>query len=179
MEVETVTREKVIGWIKDWAKKNGNLAHIEKVQGLNGGWEKWAQVELALYINSDDVPGVLAIREQPVYKDNSWHVDLLINPNDTALDQTILLELKCLNRYLNVPKPDDLLTKIWADVERNSQRKTEWANSPLLAVALGHGKAMWDVAKSKFMENPLVSPGKTTLLVIDEATEFWGITYSP
>jgi hypothetical protein len=83
-------RDEVLEGLKAWALARG-IQGLTLVSPLTGGYEAWFQADFGGYINSVK-PGDVA-REQPVYKNTSERVDLLINPT-SDYDKQILIEVK-------------------------------------------------------------------------------------
>ncbi|MGJ5132056.1 hypothetical protein [Bradyrhizobium oligotrophicum] len=74
-----------------WANDRG-IAGLQLVTALeDGGYEAWMQADLAGYLNVG-YKGQVA-REQSVYNQESWRVDLLLNPASLTQHQ-ILVEMK-------------------------------------------------------------------------------------
>lgn len=119
---------------------------IEMVKKLNGGWEGWAQVELALFINAEpEQPiGGPVIREVPAYQNNHWKADLSIGvkaPSKTGW----IVELKCFNQYYDLEDPKNHFEKnLKGDVEKAKNRKGNFKDEGYLVVGIIYGK---DVAK--------------------------------
>ncbi|WP_372784960.1 hypothetical protein [Phenylobacterium sp.] len=81
-------RDQVIGWVHE------NTDRIRVVWPLAGGWEAWAQAEIAGHINRH-VAEAFIDREPPVYLDGS-RADLLINnPFQNDASELIVVEMKC------------------------------------------------------------------------------------
>lgn len=75
-----------------WADANVN--RIRTVWPLKGGWEAWAQGEIAGFINAE-VGEVWMDREAYVYPDRS-RADFLINdPFQNPTENLIVVEMKC------------------------------------------------------------------------------------
>ncbi|MGB1586890.1 MAG: hypothetical protein ACPHID_07595 [Thermoplasmatota archaeon] len=70
-------------------KRSGDIA---RVWPLNGGWEAWAQAEIAAWLLYADHANE-TLREQRVYA-NDQRADLLVNPTSNGADM-IVIELKC------------------------------------------------------------------------------------
>lgn len=89
---------------------DAKASDIEAAYALKGGWEGWAQVELALYLKGK-CKGCIVEREQAVYTAKGqaagWDAttgkalaDLVIAPaagKAMDLDNTAIIELKCRN----------------------------------------------------------------------------------
>jgi hypothetical protein len=81
----------VIDLIHRWAKDN--MARIHRAWGLEGGWEGWAQVELALFLKDQHAPEDFLIqRECKGFKDSNDKIDICIV---SAVQHSIFIELKC------------------------------------------------------------------------------------
>ncbi|KAJ9610470.1 hypothetical protein H2200_005247 [Cladophialophora chaetospira] len=89
-------RELVLGWATDHVRK------IDAAYGQRGGWEKWAQVEIATML-ADHISNLMAsdanapihtvTREVPAY-----YVDIVISAtdrNDSSRQDFLIVELKC------------------------------------------------------------------------------------
>jgi hypothetical protein len=78
--------------VQGWADANVN--RIRNVWPLQGGWEAWAQAEIAGFVNAA-APDTWILREARVYPDNS-RADFLINdPFQNPATDEIVVEMKC------------------------------------------------------------------------------------
>jgi len=78
--------------VSQWAA--ANVERIRLVWPLAGGWEAWAQAEIAGYINAN-VEDSWIEREARVYPDGG-RADLLVNnPFENPAADEIVVELKC------------------------------------------------------------------------------------
>lgn len=78
--------------VQGWA--DANVGRIRNVWPLAGGWEAWAQAEIAGFVNAS-APEVWLMREPRVYPDNS-RADFLINdPFQNPATDEIVVEMKC------------------------------------------------------------------------------------
>lgn len=78
--------------VQAWA--GANVARIRNVWPLQGGWEAWAQAEIAAFVNADDRPTWI-MREPRVYPDNA-RADFLVNdPFQNEATDEIVVEMKC------------------------------------------------------------------------------------
>ncbi|NBB17292.1 hypothetical protein GVN21_18165 [Caulobacter sp. SLTY] len=78
--------------VEQWARES--LPAIGRVWPLRGGWEEWAQAEIAGYINSID-PSYSVEREVYLFGDDR-KADLLINQGASQwAPDWIVVELKC------------------------------------------------------------------------------------
>ncbi|WP_333895672.1 hypothetical protein [Brevundimonas aurantiaca] len=78
--------------VQGWADANVN--RIRTVWPLNGGWEAWAQAEIAGFINAS-APDAWVMREPRVYPDNSRADFLINNPFQNPAENEIVVEMKC------------------------------------------------------------------------------------
>lgn len=87
-----MTDSEFLDFVYKWA--SGNLANLGRVWPLEGGWEAWAQAEIAAYINGVD-PTYSVEREALAYGDGR-RADLLLNKGASLQSQDwIVVELKC------------------------------------------------------------------------------------
>ena len=78
--------------VQGWA--NANVNRISTVWPLNGGWEAWAQAEIAACVNAS-APEAWIMREPRAYPDNT-RADFLVNdPFLNAPADEIVVEMKC------------------------------------------------------------------------------------
>ncbi|MFN7112212.1 MAG: hypothetical protein ACK4M2_11295 [Brevundimonas sp.] len=78
--------------VQAWA--GANVPRIRNVWPLQGGWEAWAQAEIAAFVNADDRPTWI-MRESRAYPDNS-RADFLVNdPFQNEATDEIVVEMKC------------------------------------------------------------------------------------
>lgn len=78
--------------VTEWA--NANVDRIGMVWPLDGGWEAWAQAEIAGYINAR-APETWVRREVRVYS-NGGRCDFLVNdPFTNDNTDEIVVEMKC------------------------------------------------------------------------------------
>lgn len=75
---------------------NAKSSDIEAAYSLKGGWEGWAQVELALYLQKV-LSGSTIEREMAVYAGNTQLADLVITGETINPENTAIIELKCRN----------------------------------------------------------------------------------
>ena len=87
-----LTVDEFVQVVEQWAK--ASLPAIGRVWPLRGGWEEWAQAEIAAYINAID-PSYSVEREADTYGDRR-RADLLINQGASQWAQEwIVVEMKC------------------------------------------------------------------------------------
>ncbi|KIK65913.1 hypothetical protein GYMLUDRAFT_239592 [Collybiopsis luxurians FD-317 M1] len=105
--------------IKTWAEKN--IIKIQTAQALKGGWEGWAQVELALYLNSQ--PHQKADREG-AYEGSGQRWDLRTQPTKTGdtARTTNFIELKCQRSSETIAS---LVTRVQKDVNKMTDGQFE------------------------------------------------------
>ena len=126
----------ILDWIKGWVEEN--TERIEKACVVNGGWEHWAQTELAIYINSLD--GIRVFRERYPYE----RFDLRIySPLGLAL-----VGLKCHQSNNKQTFGDsqfsteqifgclDFVNSMWEDVEKVKSMDDELKDCPFIVVGL-------------------------------------------
>lgn len=78
--------------VQGWA--DANVDRISAVWPLSGGWEAWAQAEIAAFINAA-APDAWIQREPRVYPDNT-RADFLVNdPFQNPATDEIVVEMKC------------------------------------------------------------------------------------
>lgn len=78
--------------VQAWA--DANVDRIRNVWPLAGGWEAWAQAEIAAFANADDRL-IWIMREPRVYPDSS-RADFLVNdPFQNPATDEIVVEMKC------------------------------------------------------------------------------------
>lgn len=88
----TLTVPNFLQLVHGWA--NENVERIRHVWPLAGGWEAWAQAEIAGYINARH-PQTYIVREPMVYLDDS-RADFLVNdPAQNVMADEIVVEMKC------------------------------------------------------------------------------------
>ncbi|MFN4176532.1 hypothetical protein [Phenylobacterium sp.] len=88
-----LTANDFLGAVFAWA--NANVERIAVVWPLAGGWEAWAQAEIAGYINATQ-PAAFVEREAHVYADPGLTADFLVNnPELNDPSDEIVVELKC------------------------------------------------------------------------------------
>lgn len=94
--------------IYNWAKSSRTHKAIEVIQNFDGGWETWAQVEIALWFAKyQDGPGTRTVlqREENVYGASGQKADFVVTTSITNLgnptDLRDIVELKCLNNPNN------------------------------------------------------------------------------
>lgn len=81
-----------VALVTEWA--NANVDRIGTVWPLDGGWEAWAQAEIAGYINAR-APDTWLRREVRVYS-NGGRCDFLVNdPFTNDNRDEIVVEMKC------------------------------------------------------------------------------------
>jgi hypothetical protein len=81
-----------LGFVQGWA--DANVARIRTVWPLSGGWEAWAQAEIAASINAA-APDAWIQREPRVYPDNTRADFLVNNPTVDLPADEIVVEMKC------------------------------------------------------------------------------------
>lgn len=87
--------------VVDWLNSQDNLA---TAQSLEGGWEIWAQVQIALLMKKYGNEGVALREKRNIYLKENSRVDLYVeqpknNPNKTP---DIGVELKCRTKGENI-----------------------------------------------------------------------------
>ncbi|NJA06523.1 hypothetical protein HC024_12450 [Methylococcaceae bacterium WWC4] len=125
----------IVGWIEGWIVKKSRkikTAMLEK-----GGWEWWAQVELAPILRT--LPGDPTVqREQPIYNTPKSAVDFLI----TKGQQHICIELKCESLFKSSEQGRQTVEhtfykEVNDDIYKlTTDRKAEFSNQPCMVVAL-------------------------------------------
>lgn len=87
-----LTIDQFFGYVFAWA--DTNVPNIRRVWPLQGGWEAWAQAEIAGYINEIDASTSI-IREARVYNEGR-RADFLLNQATTnQYSQQVVVEMKC------------------------------------------------------------------------------------
>ena len=101
-EDETPVHGMVFNAIMDWGDDKSNRQKIDEMWQRKGGWEGWAQVELAALFNAD--------REEHVYADpqgaSPRAADFIINFENDNMDyanlldrENVVIELKCESEH--------------------------------------------------------------------------------
>ena len=135
---ESVIPSNVFEWIKGWAAEKS--PKIKKVYKFNGGWEKWAQIDMALYMNDLLNTRSISLREVNAYTNERSKADLFLRPFDD-LDPGLLVELKCYNQYLDLASASrDFVNGVMKDVEKRTTIKDAWKELWYMAVGVGVGK---------------------------------------
>lgn len=111
--------------IGQWGKQN--QARLVKAFGTKGGWEVWAQIDLALFL-SQKFPDMELEREQTVYTDSKKRADLVLKHKASGRKQ--LIELK-----VELNATNDLLTRFQSDIAK-IQTTTKEVYSQAYAVAI-------------------------------------------
>ncbi|MDG9670896.1 hypothetical protein ONV78_24365 [Hahella sp. CR1] len=87
-----ITEKQIFGWAQGWAKNKGEEIVRNFMQ--KGGWEGWAQVELANVFQTLPGDGVVNVeREVHAYQNARQAVDIKIT--DVNQQKSFLVELKC------------------------------------------------------------------------------------
>jgi hypothetical protein len=109
-----ISYNELLNAIGQWANNKAN--DFQYYWPLKGGWESWAQAEIAAFIlNADSTSDIE--REQHVYTNNSLSTDILVNANITANQQQILVvEMKCESLYQQIRDRNAFLNGIDADI---------------------------------------------------------------
>lgn len=123
----------ILDWIKGWAREN--TERIEKACVVNGGWEEWAQTELAIYI--DNLDGNRVFRERYPYD----RPDLRIHsPLGSAL-----VGLKCHQFGSEETVHDRIFVEsMWEDVEKVISMDGSLKDCPFVVVGLIRGRESKD-----------------------------------
>lgn len=111
-----LTLDQFLAYVVEWA--NQNVASMKRLWPLPGGWEAWAQAEIAGYIN--DVDASTSIQREARVYDNGKRADFLLNPGTTLQPaQQIVVEMKCeslLNRTAYITGLNKDVTKLQNDL---------------------------------------------------------------
>ncbi|KAJ3992277.1 hypothetical protein F5050DRAFT_960625 [Lentinula boryana] len=141
--MSVVDKNPMMESIVEWANLNGT--RLEKAYNQKGGWEGWAQVELASYLEQVfGGEGVATVtREDNVYNGNDQRSDLLITtqkPNGTSF--TNMFELKCESSA----NSGNFRTKVRADCTKiaNGVWNANYAPCEAWIIAIGVTKTVGD-----------------------------------
>jgi len=132
------------------AALDAKASEIEAAYALKGGWEGWAQVELAIYLKGK-CKGCTIEREMAVYAHNSKLLaDLVITPaagQAMDLDNTAIIELKCRN-----VRHQDFVQKVETDLAKIDNELVapyDKVHGVIKVVAIGTGNADENAAFDK------------------------------
>ena len=105
--------------ITQWVFDNDNNGKIRRAHDLDGGWEVWAKVELAMHIKRKYKPSQL-LREQKIYNDigarKRRQVDLVMTSDDSIfVPERQVLELKCQTKDETLTS---FATRVLADAKK-------------------------------------------------------------
>ncbi|WYZ45728.1 hypothetical protein EsH8_VIII_001044 [Colletotrichum jinshuiense] len=121
--LSTIPEYGTILWdIIDWGCHRNNISRFEAACHQPGGWEGWAQYEIASWIDKLHYKGAnntgpQAEREVPIYRNNSlYRADIGIKDDGSCFlkEETVIVELKC-ESWNNFSK---LKANVKADVEK-------------------------------------------------------------
>lgn len=126
-----LTANDFLGAVFAWA--NANVGRIAVVWPLNGGWEAWAQAEIAGYINATN-PGAFVEREVHAYAEPGLTADFLVNnPELNDPRDELVVELKC-ESFRNWK---NFVTGLELDVYKlNGQMRTELRGCQKISLGL-------------------------------------------
>ena len=112
-----LTLDQFLTFVLEWAQQS--VQNIRRVWPLPGGWEAWAQAEIAAYINEIDASTSIQ-REARVYPGQK-RADFLLNVGTTLqLPQQVVVEMKCEslnNRAAFIPGINKDVTKLQNELE--------------------------------------------------------------
>ncbi|NPU10098.1 hypothetical protein HL667_01075 [Bradyrhizobium sp. 83012] len=143
-----------------WANDRG-IAGLQLVTALDdGGYEAWLQADLAGYLKAK-YKGQVA-REQSVYRQESWRVDLLLNP-ELLTKYQILVEIKAQTAKQSAPT---FMSEVEKDLKKLDEgRRNIYVNSGafMLAVTIeksaDDGMAGWKPDDVNYIFNRVLSVG--------------------
>ncbi|KAJ4017762.1 hypothetical protein NW752_001670 [Fusarium irregulare] len=146
--------EPVIQKIADWAAAKPLL----RIYAQKGGWEKYAQVELAMYLQ--DKLGGDPTREVPVFKDDKELADILYKPLN---EPKYFIELKCQSSLQDSRNVDSFANRILDDMIKCDYggRAPGYENTPALAIGIGVDPAGVDQAIKIFSKPTFAYASKT------------------
>ena len=92
---DIVDKNPIIAKIVEWGNIPENAAKIQRAYEFRGGWEPWAQVELAIYLQDQFGKAEVDItREDGVYE-NKKISDILFHTKPGGKNFYNMIELKC------------------------------------------------------------------------------------
>lgn len=147
--------------IRLWIQNPANFAHIMQAQGLQGGWEVWAQVELAFHLINRWVASHTILREQRVYNTNNildlWCTALTPGAPPANVNRNRGIELKCRSfRETSAT----FVNRVVADMDLIMDPPRD-ANCPCALYALAFSTNLpdlqgWDAAPKTVWYHPVV-----------------------
>ncbi|KAF5721152.1 hypothetical protein FGLOB1_360 [Fusarium globosum] len=147
--------EPLIQKIADWAAAKP----LQRIYTQKGGWEGYAQVELAMYLQ--DQLGGDPTREVQVYKDGEL-ADILYTPLN---EPGYFIELKCQSLLQDSDNLDSFANRILSDMIKCdpalTARAAGYENMPALAIGIGVDAAGVDRAIELF-SNPVFAYASKT-----------------
>jgi hypothetical protein len=126
----------IVGWIQAWliSKKD----YFPDVYLDKGGWEGWAQTEIATFLKTHELPGSPSIhREHGIFNDSKSAVDFCI----VQQEKVFCIEIKCESLFQSskqgrVNSDHRFYEEVEADIWKLSMnRKTELAKQPAMIIA--------------------------------------------
>ncbi|MGH1377033.1 MAG: hypothetical protein ACRBCK_11875 [Alphaproteobacteria bacterium] len=145
--------------LEEWLRNH----HLEVWNSFcqKGGWEGWAQVNfMSHFVHKLDV---ITQREIPIYNDNSWAVDFIVNYNSLPLENEIHWELKCESVFQSgrdgrVHSDNKINEKVLHDIDKlRNYRSGNYTSGQALVTAIVFspeayksvanidGMQMWDI----------------------------------
>lgn len=159
-------RPNVLEEVDEWCR--GRSADLEPIYQLAGGWEAWAQVELALYF----VPKATRVeREVKVYADNVSRADIVLYH---AGDIAQIVEFKCHSQVQDSAATNNFARRVESDITKYNTRplKPEYANAEYYVFGISCNTTVRNATEAYFRQ-----PGKPRVLWEDVTADiclfFW------
>ncbi|KAG8424861.1 hypothetical protein J3458_001619 [Metarhizium acridum] len=112
------TRDTPVAFVKKWIQQQTKLILPPQ---WNGGWERWAQGQIALLMEGQD--GYQVWTEQNIYLDHpNWAVDLEFRRPPGVAGVRKFLELKCYSE-VNNDSASKFIDRVLQDFKKVSQQK--------------------------------------------------------
>lgn len=125
----------VLSILYAWATEN--YTKINNIYLHRGGWEAWAQTELAYYLTTR-YPAINTFREEHVYVDRRQKADLLLLPIDRSQDpEAIIVELKAQSMIADSSSPTAFCKRMLEDIEKLDGDKVAATYLPAKVFAIG------------------------------------------
>ena len=159
--------------IRNWAQDN--VDKISRAYALKGGWEGWAQVEIALLLEDHlahlgrglNIESMTASREVAVYQNPRQFADLVIGVHHGRAQDHIIVELKCESQF----NATNFITGIMNDLAKIEDGiKPEY--QPAMRFVYGIGKTPEGVSQG--VQAGLFRPETLVSRITGQHISFWG-----
>ena len=155
--VPELSKAKIVEWIYIWTVQN--LSKIQYLCNINGGWERWAQIEISTFLARN---GYSVQLEYNLF-DSLKRIDLLVSCNDS--NKSIAIELKCQTNR-NDLNFDAGITK---DTEKLADKLRDNMNiSHLLAIGISCSSLYKNIHRNDVLLEMHYVPNSDISIIVNE-----------